>query len=204
VIYVPLSKELSREFTVHVRAAEPEALRADLLTLVNRIDPRITWTSIRRGDMRFQDEAREMAGALYVIGAAGTVALVLSATGLYAVLSYIVALRRREIGVRLAIGAPPSRIVTLVIRQALTLVLAGMRAGWPWPCRWRSPCARPSSPKSPPPIRWSSCRRSRCCSSSASSRPPSPPFVHLESIRSLHCGRNRDRIRVTPARQRRV
>ena len=129
VIYVPLAKELSGEFTLRVGAADPEALRADLLTLVNRIDPRITWTSIRRGDMRFQDEAREMAGAVYVVSAAGTVALVLSATGLYAVLSYIVALRRREIGVRLAIGAPPSRIVTLVIRQALKLVLAGMACG---------------------------------------------------------------------------
>ena len=129
VIYVPLPKELSGEFTLRVRAADPEALRADLLTLVNRIDPRIIWTSIRRGDMRFQDEAREMAGAIYVVGAAGTVALVLSATGLYAVLSYLVALRRREIGVRLAIGAPPSRIITLVIRQALKLVLAGMACG---------------------------------------------------------------------------
>ena len=129
VIYVPLPKELSGEFTLLVRAADPEALRADLLTLVNRIDPRIVWTSIRRGDMPFQEEAREMAGAIYVVGAAGTVALVLSATGLYAVLSYIVALRRREIGVRLAIGAPPSRIITLVVRQALKLVLAGMACG---------------------------------------------------------------------------
>jgi hypothetical protein len=75
VIYVPFPKELSGEFTLCVRAADPEALRADLLTLVNRIDPRITWTSIRRGDMRFQDEAREMAGAVYAVGAAGTVAL---------------------------------------------------------------------------------------------------------------------------------
>ena len=129
VIYVPLPKELSGEFSLYVRAADPEALRADLLTLVNRIDPRITWTSMRRGDMRFQDEAREMAGAVYVVSVAGTVALVLSATGLYAVLSYIVALRRREIGVRLAIGAPPSRIITLVVRQALKLVLAGMACG---------------------------------------------------------------------------
>jgi putative ABC transport system permease protein len=129
VIYVPLPKELSGEFTLRVRAADPEALRPDLLTLVNRIDPRITWTSIRRGDMPFLEEAREMAGAIYAVGAAGTVALVLSATGLYAVLSYIVALRRREIGVRLAIGAPPSRIITLVVRQALKLVLVGMACG---------------------------------------------------------------------------
>ncbi|HEY7501958.1 MAG TPA: ABC transporter permease [Vicinamibacterales bacterium] len=129
VIYVPLPKELSGEFMLRVRAADPESLRADLMTLVNRIDPRIAWTSIRRGDMRFQDEAREMTGAVYVVSAAGTVALILSATGLYAVLSYVVALRRREIGVRLAIGAPPSRIIALVIRQALTLVLAGMTCG---------------------------------------------------------------------------
>jgi putative ABC transport system permease protein len=129
VIYVPLPKELSGEFTLRVRAADPEALRADLLTLVNRIDPRIAWTSIRRGDTRFQDEAQEMAFATYAVGAGGTVALALSATGLYAVLSYIVALRRREIGVRLAIGAPPSRIITLVLRQALKLVLAGMTCG---------------------------------------------------------------------------
>ena len=129
VIYVPLPKELSGAFTLHVRAADPEALRADLLTLVNRIDPSITWTSIRRGDMRFQDEAQEMAGVVYAVSVASTVALALSATGLYAVLSYIVALRRREIGVRLAIGAPPARIVTLVIRQSLTLVLAGMACG---------------------------------------------------------------------------
>jgi predicted permease len=129
VIYVSLPKELSGEFTLRVRTADPEALRADLLRLVNRIDPRITWTSMRRGDMRFEDEAREMAFAVYTVGAAGTVALALSATGLYAVLSYIVALRRREIGVRLAIGAPPSRIIALVIRQALTLVVAGMACG---------------------------------------------------------------------------
>jgi predicted permease len=129
VIYVPLPKELRGEFTLRVRANDPEPLRADLLTLVNRIDPRISWTTIRRGDMGFQDEAKEMLGAVYVVSAAGTVALILSATGLYAVLSYLVTLRRREIGVRLAIGAPPSRIVTLVIRQALKLVLAGMACG---------------------------------------------------------------------------
>ena len=129
VIYVPLPKELGGVFTLRVRAADPEALRADLLTLVNRIDPRIAWTSIRRGDMRFQDEAQEVAFVGYAVSAAGTVALALSATGLYALLSYLVALRRREIGVRLAIGAPPSRIITLVVRQALKLVLAGMACG---------------------------------------------------------------------------
>ena len=96
MIYVPLPNELSGEFTLRVRTADPETVGANLLALVNRIDRRIAWTAIHRGDLEFQEEAREMAGAIYAIGAAGTVALVLSATGLYAVLSYLVALRRRE------------------------------------------------------------------------------------------------------------
>ena len=191
VIYVPLPNELRGEFTLRVRAADPEALRADLLTLVNRIDPRIAWTSIRRGDLEFQEEAREMAGVIYVVGAAGTVALALSATGLYAVLSYIVALRRREIGVRLAVGAPPSRIVTLIVRQALKLVLAGMACGLalavPMAFAMRATFVAKVNAADPmvflPTIRY--------CSPSASSRPSSPPFVRLESIRSPHCGKNR-------------
>jgi ABC-type antimicrobial peptide transport system permease subunit len=51
--------------------------------------------------------------------------LALAATGLYAIMSYVVLLRRREIGVRIAIGADPRRIVTMIVWQALRLVLTG-------------------------------------------------------------------------------
>ena len=63
--------------------------------------------------------------ACLVIGLVASVGTFSVITSLF----YLVALRRREIGVRLAIGAPPSRIITLVIRQALKLVLAGMAGG---------------------------------------------------------------------------
>jgi ABC-type antimicrobial peptide transport system permease subunit len=145
---------------------------------------------MRRGDMRFQDEAPEMAVAVYTVGAAGTVALALSATGLYAVLSYLVALRRREIGVRLAIGAPPSRIITLVIRQALNLMLAGMPCGLTLavPMAFAMQATFVAKVTATDPMVFANdpgaARRCR-------SRPPSPPFVHLEPIRSPLCGRNR-------------
>src|SRR5262245_22039554 len=61
----------------------------------------------------------------FSIGALGMLGLGLAATGLYAVMSYAVLLRRREIGVRLAIGAEPRQILTMVISQALRLVLIG-------------------------------------------------------------------------------
>jgi ABC-type antimicrobial peptide transport system permease subunit len=79
--------------------------------------------------MAFEDDAHEMQYAVYGAGLAATVALLLSATGLYAVMSYLVQLRRREIGVRVAIGAQPHSIVAMMLRQAFRLVGIGVACG---------------------------------------------------------------------------
>jgi predicted permease len=128
-IYTVLPNELTGAFTLRVGSAHPEALRSDLMAVINDVDPRIAWASIRRGDMAFEDEAQEMQYAVFGAGLAGLVALILSATGLYAVMSYVVQLRRREIGVRVAIGAQPSRIVAMVLHQAFRLVGLGVACG---------------------------------------------------------------------------
>jgi predicted permease len=129
VVYTVLPKTFPGEFVLRMRTSNTEAVSADLPKLVTNVDPRITWTSVRRGDMRFQDEAKQVSVVAMAVAAAGTVALILSATGLFAVMSYIVTLRRREIGVRLAIGADPRRIVALVMRQATKLVAIGAAVG---------------------------------------------------------------------------
>jgi ABC-type antimicrobial peptide transport system permease subunit len=59
----------------------------------------------------------------------GCVAVLLAAIGLYGVLDYSVLQRRREIGIRLAIGAPARRIAGLVTIEVLSMVVAGMVAG---------------------------------------------------------------------------
>jgi ABC-type antimicrobial peptide transport system permease subunit len=58
-----------------------------------------------------------------------TTALLLAAIGLYGVLSQLVAARRREIGVRMALGARPSRILSAVVAQAAALTGLGIAAG---------------------------------------------------------------------------
>jgi ABC-type antimicrobial peptide transport system permease subunit len=60
-----------------------------------------------------------------LIGAFGALALIIAAVGLYGVIGYLVSRRVREIGIRKAIGAQPSQLVTMVLREEMMLVAIG-------------------------------------------------------------------------------
>jgi putative ABC transport system permease protein len=59
----------------------------------------------------------------------GVLGLVIAAVGIYGVMAYLVAQRTNEIGVRMALGATRSRVVSMVLRRAATLMLAGLAIG---------------------------------------------------------------------------
>jgi putative ABC transport system permease protein len=76
--------------------------------------------------------ARSIAGPrlqTILLGAFGVLGLVLACIGVYAVISYSVAQRMREMGIRLALGAAPNAIRALVLREGMSLALAGVAAG---------------------------------------------------------------------------
>lgn len=130
VVYAGLPSALTGTFTVRVRSTSAMGMSNDFRNLLAAVDPQLAWTSLRRGDDLFLQEAAEMRATLVpAIGSCSLVALLLAATGLYAVIAYIVMLRRREIGVRLAIGAQPQQIVALVMRQAGGLIATGVIGG---------------------------------------------------------------------------
>jgi ABC-type antimicrobial peptide transport system permease subunit len=66
---------------------------------------------------------------MWVVSAVGGVALLLAAVGLYGVIAYSVSRRTREIGIRVALGARPGTVVSLVLRQGLLVAAAGLAIG---------------------------------------------------------------------------
>lgn len=64
-----------------------------------------------------------------ILGAAAVVTLVLGAIGLYGVMAYVVTLRTKELGVRIALGAQPRSVVAMMTRQGLVLTVIGVGAG---------------------------------------------------------------------------
>jgi len=65
----------------------------------------------------------------FLMGTFAAIALTLAAVGIYGVLSYLVARRTHEIGIRLAVGADRSQVLALVLKQGLTLAGAGIAVG---------------------------------------------------------------------------
>jgi ABC-type antimicrobial peptide transport system permease subunit len=93
--------------------------------VVRQIDPRVPIldaVSLAQANERWILPQNLLARAAALLG---LIALVLAAWGLYAVVSYVVTLRSREIAVRLALGAKPRRMLTMVLAQAMTMAVTG-------------------------------------------------------------------------------
>jgi hypothetical protein len=116
--------------TLHVRSGVPAvALAPAIRDLVARIDPRVPILELGTLDQKIRADILQERLLARAAALLGIVALLLAAVGLYGVTSYSVAMRLREIAVRMALGARPDRVLIMVFRQALAVAAIGAALG---------------------------------------------------------------------------
>jgi putative ABC transport system permease protein len=128
--YIPQAQDLSFNYNVAVRTSgDPRLmeqtvrqafLSADNTQPVFHVSPLEDYIAVSLAARRF---------TLMLLGFFGSLALVLAAVGIYGVISYAVSLRTRELGIRLALGAPKGDILEMVLSQGLKLAGMGLALG---------------------------------------------------------------------------
>ncbi|HEY4303971.1 MAG TPA: ABC transporter permease [Gemmatimonadaceae bacterium] len=136
LVYVPhvpddsLNSFVARTNAVVVRTkGDPHALVVAVQRAISEVDHSLPPFGIAVMSDNVEQSMTRLDFVMTLIGVTATIALVLAAIGLYGVLAYMVSLRARELSVRLAIGAMPSRVAWLVTGQGATLAIAGVVVG---------------------------------------------------------------------------
>jgi predicted permease len=130
-IYLPLPDDRLHDRPILMRAkSDPAQLIRAIDPLVSSVDPGLVATSSTLDEMLRQTApfiSSSLAAA--VASAVGLFGVLLASMGIYGTVSYIVVLRTREVGIRMAVGAQKSDIVGLVLRESIRPVFVGILGG---------------------------------------------------------------------------
>lgn len=131
-LYLAYWPNIESEITYLIEtSADPTALAPTARQVLKSVDPRLDPLTITTENelIRFSAQTYQITAEL--VGTLGLLGLILTAVGLYGVVSYSVSQRTRELGIRMALGAGRSETLGLVLREVATLGVIGMAIGLP-------------------------------------------------------------------------
>ena len=129
-LYFPHSQAPFRRMTITAQTAgDPADLVGAVRSEVAAIDANLPVGNITTMQGAFDRSIARDRFAMFLAGLFGILALLLASVGIYGVLSYTVAQRTRELGIRMALGASQRTVLTYVLRQSITLIAIGAGGG---------------------------------------------------------------------------
>ncbi len=130
-VYVPLEQNYSDAMILYVRSkGDPKEILMPIQSEIHAAAPKILLAGVLTGPEIVQRGLIFPRIGVVLLTVFGLLALALASIGLYGILAYSVSQRKREIGLRMALGAARASVVRLILKQGMSLVLTGMLIGF--------------------------------------------------------------------------
>jgi predicted permease len=129
--YLPFTQVLTVRLTVVARTTSDDSssVAASLRGIIRQTDKESPIYNVRTMNQLLSSSVAKRRFNMILLGGFACVALLLASLGIYGVISYTVTQRTHEIGIRVALGAQPRDVLRMVLRQGMTLALAGVGCG---------------------------------------------------------------------------
>ena len=128
--YFPVAQDTIRTMTLVARSrTEPDQLTEPIRREISALDPELPFYGVRPMRARVDESLLSRRTPMVLGSVFAAIALFLASVGIYGVLAYQVSQRRREIGIRLALGSEPKRIFRLVLQEGIVLLAGGLALG---------------------------------------------------------------------------